>query len=215
MNTEQTNLSYTSQQSLSRACRGNACLEQNPDLSARGEMQAAYAEALLDQVDTVQMQIRDLQEDLSLLQTAENALDLMSENLAKVRRLITEKQTCSSSETTAALLDEVRNLLMVNMLVAEDSVLNGHCLFRDDIIRMNSDTNGTLTLTTTRIPEIAGIDTNDTQTMLDSLNSAARTINRQYQRIGTLTRELRQHYMQLQAEAALLANAQLLFQHED
>ena len=170
-------------------------------------MQAAYAEALLDQVDIAQKQIRDLQGDISLLQTAENALDLISENLAKVRRLVTEKQTCSTGEAVADLNHEIRNLLMINMLVVEDTELNGHYLFRDDIIRMRSDTGSELTLTTTRVPEIAGIDTNDTQATLDSLDSAARTINRQYQRIGELMRALLAGYRQLQSETTLLMTA--------
>lgn len=198
MKTQQANLTSTAQQDAS---------EQMPLTSDLHEMKNAYAEALLDQVDTMQIQIRDLQEDLSLLQTAENALDLMSENLAKVRRLVIEKQTCASIESTAVRLDEIRNLLMINMLVAEDTELNGHYLFKDDIIRMNSDTSGERTLTTSRIPEITGLENNDTQATMDSLDMAARTINRQYERIGALTRALRQHDEQLQSEAAVLKNA--------
>lgn len=199
MNTQKPNLTNAAQQ--------DACLEQVPSASELCEMQAAYAEALLDQVDIAQKQIRDLQGDISLLQTAENALDLISENLAKVRRLVTEKQTCSTGEAVADLNHEIRNLLMINMLVVEDTELNGHYLFRDDIIRMRSDTGSELTLTTTRVPEIAGIDTNDTQATLDSLDSAARTINRQYQRIGELMRALLAGYRQLQSETTLLMTA--------
>ena len=178
----------------------------------RDEMKAAYAEALLDQVDTAQAQIRNLQDDVSLLQTAENALDLISENLAKVRRLVTEKQKYMiSRNATAVLNDEIRNLLMINMLIAEDTELNGHHLFRDDIIRMSCCSNGELTLTTTQLPEIAGIENNDTQATLDSLDIAARTINRQYNRIGELMRGLLEYYQQLRGETILLMNAQLLF----
>jgi len=208
MNTQQTNLTNAAQQ--------DACFEQTLSASARCEMQAAYAEALLDQVDAAQEQIRDLQDDISLLQTAENALDMISENLAKVRRLVTERQAHSTCRRTVAdLNDEIRNLLMINMLVAEDTELNGHFLFRDDIIRMNSDTRGELTLTTTRLPEIVGIDTNDTQATLDSLDSAARTINRQYNRITELMRALLDGYRQLQCETTLLTTAQQSLQQED
>jgi flagellin-like hook-associated protein FlgL len=199
----------TQQPNLTNAAKQDACSEQTLSASARCEMQAAYAEALLDQVDAAQEQIRDLQDDISLLQTAENALDMISENLAKVRRLVMERQTYSTCKRTVAdLNDEIRNLLMINMLVAEDTELNGHFLFRDNIIRMSSDTGGELTLTTTRLPEIAGIDTNDTQATLDSLDSAARTINRQYNRITELLRTLLDNYRHLQHEAALLANEQ-------
>jgi hypothetical protein len=198
----------TQQPSLTNAAQQDACSEQVPSVSARCEMQAAYAETLLDQVDAAQEQIRYLQDDISLLQTAENAMDLISENLAKVRRLISERQAYSTCEQTVANVnDQIRNLLMINMLVAEDTELNGHFLFKDDIIRMNCDTRGELTLTTTRIPEIAGIDTNDTQATLDSLDSAARTINRQYQRIGQLMRALLAGYRQLQSETTLLMTA--------
>lgn len=208
MNTQQTNLTNDAQQ--------DACSEQTLSASARCEMQAAYAEALLDQVDAAQEQIRNLQDDISLLQTAENALDMISENLAKIRRLATERQAHSTGRRTVAdLNDEIRNLLMINMLVAEDTELNGHFLFRDDIIRMNCDTRGELTLTTTRIPEIAGVENNDTQATLDSLDMAARTINRQYQRITELMQALLNHYRQLQREAALLMNARQTLRHED
>jgi flagellin-like hook-associated protein FlgL len=201
MNTQHPNLTNAAQQ--------DACSEQTLSASARREMQAAYAKALLDQVDAAQEQIQDLQDDISLLQTAENALDMISENLAKVRRLAMEKQTYSTrKQTVADLNDEIRNLLMINMLVAEDTELNGHFLFRDDIIRMSSNARGELTLTTTRLPEIAGIDTNDTQATLDSLDSAARTINRQYERIAELMRTLLDNYRQLQHETIVLTTAQ-------
>jgi len=208
MNTQQSNLINAAQQ--------DACSERVPSASARCEMQAAYAEALLDQVDAAQMQIRDLQDDISLLQTAENALDMISENLAKIRRLVTERQAYSTFEHTVADLNhEIRNLLMINMLVAEDTELNGHYLFKDDIIRMSSDPRGELTLTTTRIPEIAGIDTNDTQATMDSLDSAAHAINRQYQRIGQLMRALLEIYQQLQTETTLLTTARQNLKRED
>jgi hypothetical protein len=202
MNTEQTNLTNTKQQDV---CTDERALS----VSARFEMEAAYAEALLDQVEMSQRQIRDLQDDISLLQTAENALDLISQNLAKVRRLVMDKQNDSAGENAAAAMNhEIRNLLMVNMLIAEDTELNGHYLLRDGIIRMTSCANRELTLTTTRIPEIAGIDNNDTQATLDSLDIAARTINRQYKRIATLMRALLDHYQLLRSETNLLMNAQ-------
>jgi flagellin-like hook-associated protein FlgL len=207
MNTQQPNLTTAAQQDTGS--------EQTPSASERCKMQAAYAEALLDQVDTAQKQIRDLQGDISLLKTAENALDMVSENLAKVRRLVTEKQACSTRDGVADLNHEIRNLLMINMLVVEDTELNGHCLFRDDIIRMSSDTRGELTLTTTRLPEIAGIDTNDTQATLDSLDSAACTINRQYRRITKLMRTLLDGYRQMQYETTLLMSARQELKHPD
>lgn len=208
MSTQQTNTENTKQQ--------DTCIdEQALSVSACNGMHAAYAEALLDQVDTAQLQIQNLQDDISLLQTAENALDLISENLAKVRRLVTEKHNSACENDTAARSDEIRNLLMVNMLIAEDTELNGHYLFRDDIIRMTSCPNRELTLTTTRIPDIAGIDNNDTQATLDSLDIAARTINRQYKRISTLMRALLEHYRQLRFKANLLMNTHQTLQRPD
>jgi len=201
MNTQQTNTENTDLQ--------DAFIEERRcPVSADYGMHAVYAEALLDKVDTAQLQIQHLQEDISLLQTAENALDLLSENLAKIRRLATEKQASSGNEAYLADLNhEIRNLLMVNMLVEEDTELNGHYLFRDDIIRMSSSESAELTLTTARIPDIAGIDNNDVQATLDSLNSAARMINRQYERVSSLMRALLNHYQQLQSEITLLLAA--------
>lgn len=209
MNAQQANTESTRQQ--------NAVIdEQSCSVWTDNGTHAAYVEALLDQVDAAQLQIQHLQEDLSLLQTAENALDLISENLARIRRLVTEKHTGLNAENSnAAILDEIRNLLMINMLIAEDTELNGHYLFRDDIIRMHCDTTGELTLTTTRIPEITGLDNNDTQATLDSLNSAARTINRQYERVSSLMRALLNHYRQLQSEATLLMTARQTLKQSD
>lgn len=208
MNTQKNNSRNTAQQDV------DSNLE--PSASNLYEMKVAYAEALLDQVDAAQLEILDLQKDISLLQTMENALDLITENLAKVRRLVSEKEACANDRITInALLDEIRNLLMINMLVADDTVSEGHCLFRDNIIRMNCDTLGDLTLTTSRIPEIAGLENNDTQATLDSLDTAARTINRQYQRVGALRRALRRHYEQLRTETAVLMAARKMIQQEN
>lgn len=200
MNTRQNNLTEMNQQDI--------CIDEQV-LSACSDMELANAETLLDQIEAAQLQTQDLQDDISLLQTTENALDLISENLAKVKRLVTEKQNCSADHaTTVALNDEIRNLLMINLLIAEDTERNGRYLFRDDIIPMTGCGDSELTLTTTRIPEIAGIDNNDIQATMDSLDMAARTINRQYQRIGSLMRQLLKDYQQLLNEASLLMTIQ-------
>ena len=205
MNLQTDNLTNANQQDI--AARKQAAE------SACREMEMIFADALLYEIDNVQLHIQHLQNDISLLQTAENALDLLTENFAKIRRLVIEKQTCSADHaTTVALNDDIRNLLMVNTLIAEDTVLCGHYLFRDDIIPMTGCGDGSLTLITTRIPEIAGIDNNDTQTTLDSLNNAARTINRQYQRVSSLMVALLDHYQQQLNEINLLLTAKINLQ---
>lgn len=168
-----------------------------------------YADALLDQVDTAQQQVQDIQNDISLLQTVENALDLISDNMAKVRRLSQESQRSTTNRhETSAFADEILNLLMVNMLICEETEFNGHLLFKDDVISMCSCATGELTLATTKIPEICGVETGDYQTTMDSLDNAARTINRQYQRIADVMRTLLGTYQQLRCEIDLLLHAQ-------
>ena len=177
--------------------------------SACYDLELAHADDLLDQVDTAQQQIQDIQVDISLLQTMENALDLISENMAKVRRLArdTQQSTISHNEMNS-ISDEILNLLMVNMLIAEDTEFNGHFLFKNNVISMRSFTGGDLTLTTTSIPEISGTETGDFQAILDDLDNAANIINRQYQRISTVMRKLLDTYGQLQNEVNLLLNEQ-------
>lgn len=178
-------------------------------LSACCDLERAHADALLDRLDTAHEQIKDIQSDMSLLQTLENALGMISENMARVRRLARETQqgTPSHSEMSS-INDEILNLLMVNMLIAEETEFNGHLLFKNDVISMSSFAGGELTLTTTSIPEITGTESGDFQAILDDLDNAARTINRQYQRIGTVMRTLLDAYGQLQCEVDLLLNAQ-------
>ena len=173
------------------------------------DLELAYADALLDQVDTAQQHIRDIQSDIALLQTMENALGLISENMARVRRLAKEtlRGEATHSDISAAS-DEIRNLMMINMLIAEDTEFNGHFLFKDDVLSMCSFVGSELTLTTTKIPEISGVETGDFQVILDSLDGAARTINRQYQRIGRIMRTLLNTYQQLRYEIDLLMTAQ-------
>ncbi len=173
-----------------------------------GDLELAYADALLDQVDTAQQHIRDIQSDIALLQTMENALGLISENMARVRRLAKETLRNESTHSDiSAASDEIRNLVMINMLIAEDTEFDGHLLFKDDVLSMCSLGVGELTLTTAKIPDISGVETGDFQAILDSLDSVARTINRQYQRIGTVMRVLLNSYQQLRCEIDLLMDA--------
>jgi len=172
-------------------------------------LELTYADALMDQVDAAQQQIQDIKSDIALLQTMENALDLISENMARVRRLAREAlQGTAGYSDMSSISDEILNLLMVNMLIVEDTEFGGHLLFKNDVISMCSFAVGELTLTTTNIPEISGTETGDFQAMLDDLDNAARTINRQYKRIGTVMRTLRDAYGQLRCEVDLLLNAQ-------
>jgi flagellin-like hook-associated protein FlgL len=172
------------------------------------DLELAYADALLDQVDTAQQHIRDIQSDIALLQTMENALGLISENMARVRRLAREAQQSEATHTEISIAsDEIRNLMMINILIAEDTEFDGHFLFKDNVLSMCSFASGKLTLTTAKIPEISGVETSDFQAILDSLDSVARTINRQYQRIGTVMRTLLDAYQQLRCEIDLLMTA--------
>ena len=198
MNTQQTNQVNEKRRNSDKLTPATSC-----------DLELTYADALLDQVDTAQQQIQDIKSDIALLQTMENALDLISENMARVRRLAREAlQSTASHSDMSSISDEILNLLMVNMLVVEDTEFGGHLLFKNDVISMCSFAIGELTLTTTNIPEISGTETGDFGAMLDDLDNAARTINRQYQRIGTVMRTLLDTYSQLQCEVDLLLNAQ-------
>jgi len=179
------------------------------DASAFTDQKLIYADALLDQVDTAQQQIGCIQVDIALLHTMENALDLITENMAKVRRLAQEALESGASQSDmGGISDEILNLLMVNTLVVEDTEFSGHRLFMNNVISMCSFPVGELTLTTTSIPEITGTETGDFQAMLDDLDNIARVINRQYQRIGTVMRILLDTYEQLQNEVDLLLKSQ-------
>ena len=173
------------------------------------DLELAYADALLDQVDTAQQHIRNIQSDIALLQTMENALGMISENMARVRRLARDMQQGSATvnEINAAS-DEIRNLIMINILIAEDTEFNGYLLFQDNVLSMCSCDIGKLTLTTVKIPEIDGVETGDFGAILDSLDSVARTINNQYEQIGTIMRTLLDTYRQLRYEVELLMTAQ-------
>jgi flagellin-like hook-associated protein FlgL len=178
-------------------------------LSAYCDLELVCADALLDQVDTAQQHIQDIQNDIALLHTMENALDMISENMAKVRRLAQDAmQSETSHSDMGCISDEILNLLMVNMLIVEDTEFSGHRLFINNVISMSSFPVGELTLITTNIPEITGTETGDFQAMLDDLDNIARVINRQYRRIGTVMRILLDTYEQLQTEVNLLLNAQ-------
>ena len=169
----------------------------------------AYADALLDQVDTAQQHIRNIQRDIALLQTLENALGLISENMARVRRLAQDIQESHPDHNDlAAASNEIRNLVMINMFIAEDTEFDGHLLFKDNVLSMRSCDIGKLTLMTTTIPEISGVETGDLETILDSLDGIARSINRQYNRIGTVMRTLLDTYRQVRYEVDLLRTAQ-------
>jgi flagellin-like hook-associated protein FlgL len=198
MSTRKTNLNSTERQTVDKAA-----------VVAGRDLELAYADALLDQVDTAQQQIRNIQNDIALLQTMENALGLISENMARVRRLSLDMlgDNVTHAETRIAS-DEIRNLTMIYMLIVEDTEFDGHFLFKDDVLKMRSCETGELTLTTVKIPEISGVETGDFQAILDSVDGIARTINRQYQRINTVMQTLLSSYQLLRTEIELLLKAQ-------
>jgi len=200
MSTQQTNQVNEKQQDASELAVA---------VSACEDLELICADALLDQVDTAHQRIQEIQTDMSLLQTMENALGMISENMARVRRLAQDALQGNTSHSEMALLsDEILNLLMVNMLIVEDTEFDGHFLFKNDVISLHSFAGEELTLTTMNIPEICGTETGDFRAIVEDLDNAARIINRQYQRIGKVMRRLLDAYGQLQCEFDLLLNAQ-------
>lgn len=172
--------------------------------TAKYELELALADTMLDQVDSAQQRIREIQNDISLLETMENALGLISENMVRVRRLA---QDPDSEDGAAVASEKIRNLMMVNVLVAEGTEFDGRLLFRDGTIRMKYSAEDELLLETARVPEIDGIEDGDFFTIRNSLDNAATTINCQYKRIGTMMRTLLEAYRQLRWEIDLLITA--------
>ena len=169
------------------------------------DLEMAHADALLDKLDTAQQQILDIQKDVALLQTMENALDLISENMSKVRSLALKAQQGEIAQSVISTFsDEILNLMMVNMLIAEDTEFNGHFLFKDDVISMYSCADNDTTLITSKVPEICGVETGDFHAILDSLDNAARMINRQYDRVRKAMQSVMAIYHQLQSEVDTL-----------
>ncbi|MHC5115975.1 MAG: hypothetical protein ACYSQY_02780 [Planctomycetota bacterium] len=56
-------------------------------------------------------------------------MDLITENMAKVRRLAQEALESTTQSDMGRISDEILNLLMVNTLVVEDTEFSGHRLF--------------------------------------------------------------------------------------
>ena len=185
--------------------------QQDPEITSFAsinDLEVAFAETLLDQVDTAQQQIRDIQNDIALLQTMENALCLISENMAKIKRLANDMlNTDENDKLKNVASDAIRNLVMINMLISEDTEFNGHLLFKDDIITLSSSELGELTLETVKIPEVCGVENGDFQAMLDSMESVARIINLQYQRINNIMLTLLDTYRQVRTEINVLRKA--------
>ncbi|MFZ9012272.1 MAG: hypothetical protein ACO20W_10320, partial [Anaerohalosphaeraceae bacterium] len=151
-----------------------------------GVRQIDLPETLLDRIEEAQQQIADLKGDISLLQTEKKALDLISRNLSKNRRLTHEKHRYPAFDSAVdEMNDRIRNLLRINRRV-ESLRFKGHPLLNNTIIRMNSAPAANLYLRTTKIPEIEGVETGDMQATLVSLDDAARAINEQYQRLRSV-----------------------------
>ena len=199
----------TNEATLRTQTKGGWCTRENEAHRTCCESETARAESLLDQVEEVQAQLQGLIDDVSLLQTTENALDLIAENLAKVRRMTLLKQQDQLSHfDEAEINDTINNLMMVTMLVTEDTEYNGYRLFSDNVIELNGTGSDRLFFSTARLPRIQGIETNDCEAVLDSLTSAARVINRQYERIGKVLRSLLSTYDQIHSNVDQLIDRQ-------
>ena len=180
-----------------------------------GVRQIDLPETLLDRIEEAQQQIDDLKGDISLLQTEKKALDLISRNLSKIRRLTHEKHRYPAFDSAVDEINgRIRNLLRINRRV-ESIRFKGHPLLKNTIIQMNSAPAANLYLRTTKIPEIEGVETGDMQATLVSLDDAARAINEQYQRLRSVMRQLLEYYQQLQSEIDVLILAQARLHQTD
>lgn len=171
-------------------------------------MQIDMSETLLDRIEEAQQQIADLNADISLLQTERRALDLISKNLSKIRRLTHEKNRYSDCGSVVnELNDRIRSLLKANRHLV-NTRFNGYALFKDSTIELSSRPASGLCLMTTKIPQIKGTESDDLQSTLVSLDAAATAINQEYKRISSVMRELLNYYQQLRSEIDMLIFAQ-------
>jgi hypothetical protein len=178
-------------------------------------MQIDMSETLLDRIEEAQQQIADLNADISLLQTERRALDLISKNLSKIRRLTHEKNRYSDCGSVVnELNDRIRSLLKANRHLV-NTRFNGYALFKDSAIELSSCPASGLCLLTTKIPEIDGIETDDAQATLASLDKAAIAVNQQYQCISSVMRGIVEYYQQLQSEIDVLIFAQARLHQAD
>jgi hypothetical protein len=166
---------------------------------------AISAATLLAQVELVGRQLGDLDNDIGLLMTVQNALDVLSDNLARVRRLTMQKYelACSAAEK-ARLNSEICQLAAVNQALIETTRFNNVPLFEDGSIRMTCSGQNELYLLTFALPGLEGLGTEDLSAALLYLENAAVVINDWYREVNSLMHSLQDLYQQLYSEIDLL-----------
>jgi hypothetical protein len=170
--------------------------------------QIDITETLLDRIEEARQQIDDVKEDISFLQTEKKDLDLISENLSKIRRLTHEKHRYPDCESIVNIFNaRVGTLLKVNEHLTKKR-FKGCSLFENNIIELKSCPTVNLCLENTKMPEIEGIESDDIQATLVSLDEASRVINQQYKRIDSTLQNILDYYHQLKDEFDVLILAQ-------
>lgn len=170
---------------------GALCETQQTKQSRWENEQMIFANKLLAQVELAQLELKQLSRDMSLLMAMENALDVISGYLAEMRKLAKTLEGMRADDAERRdVIHEIRNLQSMVILYEETAEFQGVQLFDDASIRLASQLDEELYLSTSRLHTIEMQNEDNPGQLLECLTLVSGDINQRYKDVSFLMHRL-------------------------
>jgi flagellin len=182
-----------------------------------GAAELAIANEVLGDLTESQQGIRNLIDGVSMVQTADGALGVVSDNLVRMKALATQAQSGTLSDEQMKLLGaEMAQLIEMNAQLGAMTEFNGMKLFEaGGAITIAAGQETELTIDTEGIADITGDVMTDAEAVIKSIDAATDAVNAQRGRLGADMMRMENYTQNLEVQAQSLLAAESVIRDID
>lgn len=177
--------------------------------AGQGAAEIAVADLLNSQLSETRQGIRNLVDGVSMLQTADGALGVVSDNLVRMKQLAMQAQNgVLSDEQRGLIIAEMSQIVQMNSQIGEMTKFNDIQLLQDATIDIHAGDDVQFAVDMGAVAAVTGDLLTDAEAVMQSIDAAAESVSTQRGRLGADMTRMENYTENLQVQAESLLASQ-------
>jgi flagellin len=177
--------------------------------AGQGAAEIAVADLLNSDLAETRQGIRNLVDGVSMLQTADGALGIVSDNLVRMKQLAMQSQSgILSDEQQNLIRAEMSQLMEMNTQIGQMTTFNDVQLLQEGQVTVSAGSNAEFAIDLGAIAAVTGDLLADAEAVMQSINAAAESVSMQRGQLGADMTRMENYTENLQVQAESLLASQ-------
>ncbi len=177
--------------------------------ASKGAAEIAVADLLAGQLVETRQGIRNLVDGVSMLQTADGALGVVSDNLVRMKQLAMQAQNgVLSDEQRGLIIAEMSQIVQMNAQIGEMTKFNDIQLLKEGTLSISAGEDVQFAINLGPVAAVTGDLMTDAEAVMQSIQAATETVSEQRGRLGADMSRMENYTENLQVQAESLLASQ-------